>query len=61
MCTSNTHVAQRQLPSVQHLVEAGVGRVVKEKGERARAGKTCPNENENCSAILQVEMSTSEA
>lgn len=59
MCTSSTRVAWHQLPSVQHVVEEGVGRAVKEEGERARAGETCPNENENCFAILQPEMSMS--
>lgn len=61
VCTSNTRVARHQLPSVQHVVKEGVGSAVEEKEERVRADKTCPNENENCFAVLQVETSTSGA
>lgn len=61
MYFQHTHVARLQLPSVQHVVEEGVGRAVKEKGEEVRAGETCPNENENCFAILQLETSPSAA
>lgn len=52
MCTSSTCVAWNELPSVQHVVEEGVGRAMKEKGERVRAGKTCPSGNETRVAIL---------
>jgi len=55
MCASNTRVGQHQLPSVPHVVEEGMGKAVKGKGERARAG------NADCFATLQVETSSSEA
>lgn len=53
VCTSSTCVAWNKLPSIQHVVEEGVGRAMKEKGERVLAGKTWPSGNENRVAVLQ--------